>query len=236
MKIYFTRHGQVCPTEFFGSADFPMFDIPLSDLGKKQAENMAKALKAQGFKGKIFSSPYRRTMMTANAVAEACDLPIYPNPALREIIKTDEAAMEFEGMTLEQLQKEFPRIAEGVELSYPWWEKTKDTKETVIERVSAFWETILKSETGDVLLVGHGATGYGTVYYLNQKFKLDFTDDKEYLGEYLGDRALNCGISYIELDEKGTLKSAEFFNMEHLSDDMITSNPRPKQRPEIIIK
>lgn len=234
MKIYITRHGQVCPTEYFGSTDFPMFDIPLSDLGKKQAECLAEKLKEMDFKGKIFSSPYRRTMMTANAVAAACDLPIFPDNALREIIKTDEGAQEFEGMTLEQLQKEFPRVAQGVTLAYPWWEKFKDTKETVIERVTCFWEKLLKSDEQEVLLVGHGASVYGSLYYLNEKFDLGFTRDKDEFGDYLAERGLNCTLSYVEIDENGKLKEAEFFNNEHLSDDMITSNPRPKERPEII--
>ena len=172
--------------------------------------------------------------MTADAVAKACSLSIYPDGALREIIKTDEGALEFEGMTLEQLKKEFPLVAEEALLPYPWWKKTKDTKETVIERVSDFWEFLLASDVVEVLLVGHGATGYGTVYYLNRKFKLGFPEDKEILADYLAHHALNCGLSYIELNEKGKLVSAEFFNMEHLSDNMITSNPSPKERPEIV--
>jgi len=139
MKIYITRHGQVCPTEYFGNADFPMFDIPLSELGQKQAECIAKVLKSRDFKGKIYSSPYRRTMMTAEAIGKACNLPVFPEQALREILKTDEGAKEFEGMTMEQLKQEFSTVPENAMLSYPWWKACKDTKETVIERVSLFW-------------------------------------------------------------------------------------------------
>ena len=46
MKIYFTRHGQVCPKDFVGSVDFPTGDIPLSELGIteiKEEEIMAVA-------------------------------------------------------------------------------------------------------------------------------------------------------------------------------------------------
>ena len=234
MKIYIARHGQVCPTEYFGSTDFPMFDIPLSDLGKQQAECLAKKLKETGFKGKIFSSPYRRTMMTASAVATVCNLPVFPDKALREIIKTDEGAQEFEGMTLEKLKEEFACVAQDASLIYPWWAKTKDTKEAVIERVSCFWEELLQSGEKEVLLVGHGASVYGSLYYLNEKFDLGFVRDKDEFGDYLAERGLNCTLSYVEIDENGKLVEAEFFNNEHLSDDMITSNPRPKERPEII--
>lgn len=234
MKIYITRHGQVCPTEYYGSTDFPMFDIPLSDLGKKQAEKLAEVMKNKGFRGKIFSSPYRRTMMTAHAVATACNLKVFPDKALREIIKTDEGAQEFAGMTLTQLNDEFSCVAQEAVLTYPWWEKTKDTKDTVIERVSCFWEELLKSDEQEVLLVGHGASVYGSIYYLNEKFDLGFVRDKDEFGDYLAERGLNCTLSYVEIDENGKLVEAEFFNNEHLSDDMITSNPRPKERPEII--
>lgn len=235
MKIYITRHGQVCPTEYFGNADFPMFDIPLSAIGQKQAECIAQVLKSRGFNGRIYSSPYRRTMMTAEAVARECNLPVFPEQALREILKTDEGAKEFKGMTIEQLKQEFSSVPENASLVYPWWKACKDTKETVIERVSLFWETLLQSEQNEVLLVGHGATVFGTIYYLNQKFGFGFPDDKEKLGEHLAGRSLNCALSYVETDKNGKLIRGEFFNTKHLTDEMLTSNPRSLPRPETII-
>lgn len=235
MKIYITRHGQVCPTEYFGNADFPMFDIPLSTLGQKQAEHVAKVLKSRGFNGKIYSSPYRRTMMTAEATAKACNLPVFPEQALREILKTDEGAKEFEGMTIEQLRQEFSSVPGNAMLSYPWWKASKDTKETVIERVSVFWETLLQSDCEEVLLVGHGATVFGTIFYLNQKFGFGFPEDKDELGEYLAGCSLNCALSYIETAKNGNFVRGEFFNTEHLTDEMLTSNPRLLPRPGTII-
>lgn len=236
MKIYITRHGQVCPTEFFGSADFPMFDIPLSELGQKQAVCLANALKEKGFKGKIFSSPYRRTMMTADAAAKVCGVPVLPEQALREILKTDEGAQEFEGMTLEQLKAEFPVVAEDATLSYPWWNNFKDTREAVIKRVSDFWELLLQSGEQEVLLVGHGASVFGSVYYLNKKYGLGFPDDGDVLGDYLGDHGLNCALSYVETDKDGNFVCGEFFNTAHLTEDMLTSNPKHKERPECVNK
>lgn len=236
MKIYITRHGQVCPTEFFGSADFPMFDIPLSKLGQKQAECLAAFLKEKDFKGKIFSSPYRRTMMTADAVAKACGLPISPVQALREIIKTDESAKEFEGMTLKQLKTEFPTVAEDATLLYPWWNEFKDTREAVIKRVSDFWESLLQAGEQEALLVGHGASVFGSIYYLNKKYGLGFTDDGDALGEYLADHGLNCALSCVEVDKDGKFVCGEFFNTAHLTEDMLTSNPKHKERPECVMK
>ena len=139
------------------------------------------------------------------------------------------------GKNIEQLRKEFSSVPKKAMLSYPWWNACKDTKDTVIERVSMFLETLLQSDCEEVLLVGHGATVFGTIFYLNQKFGFGFPEDKDELGEYLAGCSLNCALSYIETAKNGNFVRGEFFNTEHLTDEMLTSNPRSLQRPGTII-
>lgn len=236
MKLYITRHGQVCPKEFFGSVDYPTGDIPLSKLGQKQAVCLGNELKKIGFKGKIISSPYRRTMMTANLAATQCGASVYTDGELREMFFSDEAARDFVGMTLDDIKKTFPKVAHDAELAYPWWTKTLDTKKMVVERLEKFWDKVIKTDIDEVLAVGHGASVYGTIYYFNKKFKLGLTDDLEELADYLAEKGLNCGISCVETDKDGKLLSANLFYTEHLPDELLTSNANHKSRPEIIKK
>ena len=236
MKIYITRHGQVCPKEFFGSTDFPHGDIPLSDVGKKQAICLGNQLKKAGFKGKIISSPYRRTMMTATAVSDICSVGIYPDGALREMFFSDESANEFSGMTLDELKAEFPNVADNAVLSYPWWTRHSDTNEEIIKRLEKFWDEITVTDEEEVLVVCHGASFYGTICYFNKKTGLGLTDDVEEMADYLAERNLNCGISYIEIDNDGKLVSAKLFSTEHLSNELLTSNSNKKTRPEVVEK
>ena len=72
------------PVKFTGTVDCPDRDIALSDLGEKQAKLLGKELALRNFKGIIVSSPYLRTMTTAEAVASACDVKIYPEALFRE--------------------------------------------------------------------------------------------------------------------------------------------------------
>ncbi len=236
MKIYITRHGQVCPKDFFDSVDYPTGDIPLSETGKKQAELLGEELNKLGFKGKIFSSPYRRTMMTASLVSKKCGVYVYPDGRLREIFSTDEAAREFVGMTPDELKEEFSAVSYDAELSYPWWTKHKDTREGIIKRLEKFWNEIISSDVEELLVVGHGASVYGTMCYFNKKFHLGLTDDIDEMADYLAEQNLNCNLSYLEIDKNGALVSAKLFSTSHLSDELLTANTNKKSRPEIIIK
>lgn len=236
MKIYITRHGQVCPKEFFGSVDYPTGDIPLSNIGKKQAMCLGKELKKLGFKEKIISSPYRRTMMTASAVSEQCGVAVYPDGELREMFFSDEAANEFVGMTLDELKKEFSSVSDSAELPYPWWTKYVDTREGIIQRLEKFWDKILSSGEEEVLVICHGASVFGTMCYFNKKLNLGLTDNIDEMADYLAERSLNCSLSCVEFDGDWKPLSAKLFSTEHLSDELLTSNANPKQRPPIIRK
>lgn len=235
MKIYITRHGQVCPNDFFGSTDYPCGDIPLSELGIKQADRLGAKLKELGFKGKIFSSPYRRTMMTATEVSKHCDAKVYPDGALREMFFSKEAAKDFAGMTLAQLKDIFYSIPNDAFLEYPWWTVDVDTNEIIVKRLTVFLDSLLKSDDEEVLIVGHGASVFGTMCYFNQKYNIGMPADYTEMADYLAQRSLNCSLSCIEIDKDKNIVSAKLFCTDHLTDDMLTSNTNVKERPCVLM-
>ena len=233
MKIYITRHGQVCPHKFEKSVDFPTGDIPLSETGCQQAVCLGKKMKKRGFTGKIISSPYRRTMMTANLVAKECGAQIYPDGALREMFFSNEAAKKFEGMPVHILKEEFNFVVPDAQLPYPWWTTHTDSLEEVAMRLKGFWEDLLRKDFEEVLAICHGASVFGSVNYFNKKFGLGFPAELPALGEFLATRNLNCNISCIELDGERNFVSAHMFDIGHLKDSLLTSNTNPRPRPDV---
>lgn len=165
MKLYITRHGQVAPKEHYGDVQFPAGDPPLTKVGRLQAEYLAKYMQSVGFCGKIFSSPYVRTLETAEIIAAQTGSVIVPWAPMREIMKTQQAAEEFCGLTIEQIRARFSHIAPDAELPYPWWSGCAETEEDVFARVGAGFSTL--SVTEDAMFVGHGASAGHLINYLN---------------------------------------------------------------------
>ena len=235
MKIYITRHGQVCPEQFFGSVDFPTGDIPLSEKGQIQAKYLGMELKRLGFKGPIFSSPYRRTMMTSDIAAKECGAKVYPDGELREMFFSDEAAQEFAGMNIEKIKEEFLTVAEDAELPYPWWTKAMDNKEIIAKRLKAFWDKYIKLDFDEILVVGHGASLFGSINYFNLKYGLRLPTVLAELADFQAVYGLNCNLSCIEIDNDGKLLNAKLYSTEHLADELLTSNANPKPRQKALM-
>lgn len=61
------------------------YDFPLSELGKKQAEQAAKYLLSNYSINAIYASDLSRACQTAEPVAKALGLPIQTDPRLREV-------------------------------------------------------------------------------------------------------------------------------------------------------
>lgn len=166
MKIYITRHGQVEPNaQYWGQVSYPKGEVPLSEMGRKQAQCLGRRLKELHFTGKILSSPYLRTMETAELIAMETGSKIFPFPGVREIFKTREAAQEYRGSTLKELRQQFTQIADEAQLQYPWWEPKQEDYERVRYRVALAMEEIRK-EDKDVLIVGHGASAIAAMHYV----------------------------------------------------------------------
>ena len=164
MKRYITRHGQVAETEFVGGHMFPAGDKPLSELGREQARLLGEHLLRTGFSGVILSSPYMRTMETAEIIAEILDLEIIPYAPIREIIRSENTASSFQGLTLAALREKYPRVSSKATLSYPWWELRAEAIEDVYRRAADCLSEVEELYGNvDLLFVGHGASVGGLI-------------------------------------------------------------------------
>lgn len=98
--LIFVRHGQSranLERVFAGHTD-----IPLTELGKRQAERTADFLREYPIE-KIYASDLLRAMQTAEPTAQIKGLEILPRRELREIFAGD-----WEGVSYEELMRRFP--------------------------------------------------------------------------------------------------------------------------------
>ncbi|MFQ4145155.1 histidine phosphatase family protein [Chlorogloeopsis sp. ULAP02] len=159
--IWIARHANrldfVNP-EWFITAE-RRYDPPLSEDGFLQAQQLANRLKQEKITH-IFASPFLRTVQTANAVAEALNLPIQLETGLSEWLNPTWMAEEPKKLSTAQLAKLFPRIdisyTPRIAANYP------ETHEQVRAR-SGQTARCLAAEFSpqNILLVGHGASVQG---------------------------------------------------------------------------
>lgn len=145
MKIYSTRHGQTD----WNRQDIILgtTDIPLNETGMHQAAELVERVHSMGNIDIIISSPMKRAIATANAVAERCGLEVVTDERLRE---WDYG--RFEGLT---------RYTEGFhENKVNFGVKMGENGESLMQlchRVySALDEIITKYSSKTVLIVSHG--------------------------------------------------------------------------------
>lgn len=82
-------------------------DVPLSELGRKQSEAVAAATARMPIEA-LYSSPLRRAMQTARAVADALGLEIRTDPRLKEVdagIFQDKLRSDLEQLYPQQLAR-----------------------------------------------------------------------------------------------------------------------------------
>ena len=102
MKLFIIRHGQ---TAWNASKVFRgRKDIPLSDVGRRQAELAAERLADQGIR-RIISSPLARARQTAEPLAARLALAVEPDDRLIDI-----SYGTWEGQGDEQIRASFPDL------------------------------------------------------------------------------------------------------------------------------
>ncbi len=214
-RIFIARHGQIASGEFLNNnPNLPKNDPVLSDLGINQAELLAEELKRLNFNGEIFSSPFRRTLMTAQAAAKLLNCPIYPCASLREVVKVQDSLKNFRGLTVEEIQNLFPETAKDATLVYPWWQNDVETSEDVAERVKPTIEKALEAGK-DILLVGHGASVFASFRVLMKKTEFHFEDP---LPQWY-----NCALTQFKV-ENNTVTPITVNSVSHLPATMLTQN------------
>ena len=159
--VWVARHGNrldfVNP-EWFNTAENP-YDPPLSDDGVIQAQQLGQRLKSETI-AHIFSSPFLRTVQTANQVAQALDLPIKLEAGLSEWLNPDWMRQKPETLSPKALFQKYPRIegsySSRVVPQYP------ESYEAVMQRTAQTVRQLVEEFSEDILLVGHGASLIGT--------------------------------------------------------------------------
>ncbi len=134
------------------------YDPPLSDDGVVQAQQLARRLKGEGI-AHIFSSPFLRTVQTANQVAEVLDLPIKLESGLSEWLNPVWMETIPERLSTVALAELFPRIdlsyTSRVVAEYP------ETGEKSLERSGKTARLLASEFPENILLVAHGASLVG---------------------------------------------------------------------------
>jgi len=151
-RLYVVRHGQVV-----GFERFPVYghtDVDLTDVGIVQMGHLAERLRLANIKA-IYSSDLKRSVIGARIIARHHDAPLYAMPQLREMYFGD-----WEGLTLEEIRKGFPRELERRKADLVNFEipGKGESLGRLSKRIRDCFLNILKDQKGkDILIVGHGA-------------------------------------------------------------------------------
>ena len=151
MKLYIIRHGQ---TDWNVEGKIQgRQDIPLNDMGRRQARALADGMKSRPV-ASVYSSPQKRAMETAETLARAQGMAVIPVPELTEIGYGD-----WEGRTASDI------LAKERKLYEEWWQHPAtvappggETLNQVDVRCKKAWERIKGEIKGDTAVVAHGGT------------------------------------------------------------------------------
>lgn len=219
MRIHITRHGQ--PERKSGTSNdhqYPPGDPPLTAQGREQATCLGRHLAAQNFRGPIFSSPYHRTLETAEMIARETNMQIFPTRELQEWVPK-EGTPDFDGMTLANIRSLFTHIDPAAALDHPWFFTGPEAIPEVQVRARPFLKDLCDAQAAhaEVLLVGHGASTSACINeLLSQNKSADISEDPL--------KNWNCSLSTIELEQFGLGDLTACFNIDHFPKEIVTSN------------
>ncbi|MFA7229667.1 MAG: histidine phosphatase family protein [Victivallaceae bacterium] len=214
--IFVTRHGQTDKTKYYDPAATPgskSHDPILTPLGREQALLLGQHLKSIGFKGRIYASPYKRTLETASIVAKVLDSNVYILSEIHEYVRNEEKK-KFEALTIEEIRKRYPMIARDATLENPWLcdvEKDVDVEARV---KCAMKKTLHVGVNESVLYITHA--GIVTAFYKVMK-RLDNNNTMSEKIPY------NCTLSIYKLS-RGKCEIVEVCDQSFLPDKKVTYN------------
>jgi broad specificity phosphatase PhoE len=161
-RIFIARHGSRLDVEdpaWVHQAQRP-WDPPLAPRGRAQARRLAARLADKGV-DYIFSSPFLRTLETAEPLADILDLPLKVESGLSEWLTPEWFPLPEPALTLDGLVKYFPRI----DIRYAARGKAHfgETGPQALQRSAATAILLAQDFTGNLALFGHGASLLGAV-------------------------------------------------------------------------
>ncbi len=145
-------------------------DTAITRLGIKQSHALGKAIKALGFDGAFYSSPYYRATATACEAAKECGAKVYPYAGIQQRAKRPGGNIKG-GATLAVFRKLYPaEIAADAALADDWLKTTveKGYDGEHQKRLEKALDEILAKSNKDVAIFSHGG-GVGTFLQIMQK-------------------------------------------------------------------
>lgn len=149
-RIFLIRHGETLwntETRIQGHTD-----IDLNDRGRWQAARVAAALVGEELQA-VYTSDLARARNTAQAIAQACRVPLRTVTALRE-----RAFGDFEGKTFSEIEATWPELAQR------WRQRDPDFGPPGGEVLASFYERCVQTlmavsafhAGGAIAVVAHG--------------------------------------------------------------------------------
>ncbi len=147
-------------------------DPSLTELGRKQAQMLAERIKSIGFDGKIYVSPYLRTVETGIAVAKLFGQKVLLEPSVQERTHLP-GTPDIKGKTQAELEAMFPGCVSGIpKLEYPWV-YDDNYGDILKERVENFIKNAVSGNSCDVVIITHKAGVAAAVDYLAKMANID---------------------------------------------------------------
>ena len=170
------------------------------------------------FRGRVYGSPYRRTLETACEVADVVDAEVEPAAPLREIVMTTRQVRDFVGLDAGQLGRLHARVRVAADFPDPWWTTAAESDDDVEARVAPFIDALVAAADGDVLLLGHGASTGGAIHHLLRQCAPDQVGEPT--------PGWNCALTTFACD--GAVQLVRRMDTAHLPEDHVTSNAQSR--------
>ena len=189
-ELYFVRHGQTPANvrhQFAGATD-----VPLDDLGKRQAEQVADRFRYFEIDA-IMSSPLQRAHYTAQQIGAVTGLEPNVMDGLKEIDFGD-----VEMMTIHEVLAKYPNLMptlgdpRDTTMQWPNGESRKEFHTRILASVNAIMRTYINKS---VAVVCHGGVISSVLSYLEDGPRNDF---ERY-------RIANCSITHMSVRQDETV-------------------------------
>ncbi|MFZ5908487.1 MAG: histidine phosphatase family protein [Chloroflexota bacterium] len=151
LRLLLVRHGE---TEWNAQRRYQgQSDVPLSAIGRRQAERVAARLAGQKINA-VYASDLSRAMQTAGIITGSLGLDVVPEPRLREL-----KFGALEGLTFDEAEAQFPGMIAAWLADFNQTPQGAETIGQFKARVAALLDDLRqKHDEQVVLLVGHGGS------------------------------------------------------------------------------
>jgi broad specificity phosphatase PhoE len=190
--IYIIRHGQTVPNV---EKRFSAPEDELTDLGRQQAEFVAKRLQAFPIEA-IIASPFRRASETGAIIHEILDVPLHKDDRLAEVrfpsSVVGQAKNEATNRVMSQIRDEIHPL--------DWHYEDGESWQDAYRRINSFLQDLLKRPEEHILIVSHGSLiqALARVLMLGDLLTAEITQRSE-----LFFRTANTGLSICDYIEGG---------------------------------